>query len=49
MNSRILTARDALLLAWMGGTALFFYLRISITFYSANEAAIRRLLGRFFS
>lgn len=49
MKSRIYIARDALLVAWMGGTALFFYLRFSITFYRVNEAALRSFLARFFS
>lgn len=49
MARRIFAARDALLLTWVGATALFFYLRFSITFYMANEAAIRSLVGRFFN
>lgn len=38
----------AFLLAWIAGTALFFFLRFSLTFYGANSAAIREVLGRFF-
>jgi hypothetical protein len=40
--------RAALLLVWIAGTALFFFLRFSLIFYSANSAAIRAALGRFF-
>lgn len=40
--------RDALLLAWIACTGLFFFLRFSVTFYSANELAIRRVVERLF-
>lgn len=38
----------AFLLAWIAGTALFFFLRFSFTFYSANSASIGEVLGRYF-
>jgi len=41
--------RDTVLLAWIAGTALFFFLRFSLTFYNANEIAIRTMLNRVFS
>jgi hypothetical protein len=41
--------RDALLLTWISGTALFFFLRFTLTFHHANEAAIREVFHRLFS
>jgi hypothetical protein len=34
---------DFLLLLWIAGTALFYFLRFSATFYYANADAIRSL------
>lgn len=36
--------RDVLLLGWIGATSVFFFLRFSVIFYAANEAAFGRLL-----
>lgn len=43
------TMLEALLLTWIGATALFFFLRFSIIFYHANASAIRAAWDRFFS
>lgn len=41
--------RDGLLLTWIAGTGLFFFMRFSITFFNANAEAIRSALDKFFS
>ncbi len=38
---------DWLLLSWIAGTALFYFLRFSATFYYANTDAIRALAAKF--
>ncbi len=38
---------DWLLLLWIAGTALFYFLRFSATFYYANASAIRALASKF--
>lgn len=37
---------DFLLLLWIAGTALFYFLRFSITFFNANAEAIRSLASQ---
>ena len=44
----LFSLRDGVLLAWIAGTAFFFFLRFSITFYNANQGAIRDVVNRVF-
>lgn len=37
---------DGLLLLWIAGTALFYFLRFSATFYYANASAIQSLASK---
>ena len=37
---------DRLLLLWIAGTAIFYFLRFSATFYFANTAAIREFASK---
>lgn len=38
--------KGVLLLIWIASTGLFFYLRFSIVFYSANHSALGRFIER---
>lgn len=49
VSASMCLVRDVLLHTWIGGAALFFFLRFSLTFYHANQAAIRDFLQRIFS